>query len=91
MKYVRERINCGRFATRTFDKSPTMPELGRGQKMIVWVDSVPRPRDSKEDKLVSLRAGNVARRDNIETTIICCAALTGTCHRSDDRTVYPHG
>ena len=51
MKYVRERVNCGRFTTRIFDKSPTMPELGRGQKMIVWTDNVPRPRDSKGEKL----------------------------------------
>ena len=51
MKYTKERINCGRFATRAFDKNPAVPELGRGQKMIVWMDSVPRPRDSKEEKL----------------------------------------
>ena len=50
MKNAKERINCGRFATRTFDKSPTVPELGRDQKIIVWMDTVPRPRDSKEEK-----------------------------------------
>ena len=51
MKYAKERINCGRFATRTFDKSPTVPEFGRSQKITVWTDTVPRPRDSKEEKL----------------------------------------
>jgi hypothetical protein len=51
VKYAKERISCGRFATRTLDNSPTVPELGSFQKMSVWVDTVPRPRDKKEEKL----------------------------------------
>ena len=39
-----------------FDKSPALPELGRLQKMIVYVDVVPRPRDSKAEKLLILQS-----------------------------------